>query len=87
MYLLLLVFDFPNKYKKINCKLTNKMSVCNKLNHAYHNSLENPNQLIYTFTKTIYNVYIQNNKSILFEYVKQDFLWTKVQSITKDVLL
>ena len=58
MYLLLLLIDFPDQYKAINCKSTNKSSVCNKWYHTYHNSLENLNQFIDKFTKKNYCVEI-----------------------------
>ena len=53
----LLVIDFPDQYKTIHCKSTNKNSVYNKLYHIYHNSLENLNQFIYKFIKTFYSVF------------------------------
>ena len=56
MYFLLLVIDFPNQYKTIHCKSTNKNSVCNKLYHTYYNSLENLNQFIDKFPITFYSV-------------------------------
>ena len=64
LFLLLLVIDFPDQLETINCKSTNKDSVCNKWYQTYHNSLENLNQFIYKFTKTFYNVglcYLQCN--------------------------
>ena len=33
LYFLLSVIDFPDQYKTINCKSTNKNSVCNKWYH------------------------------------------------------
>ena len=57
LYLLLLVIDYSDQYKTIHCKSTNKNSVCNKLYHIYHNSLENLNQFNDKFTKTFYSVY------------------------------
>ena len=54
LYLLSLVIDFHNKYKikYINCKSTNKNSVCNEWYHTYHNSLEDLNQFVNKFPKT-----------------------------------
>ena len=55
LYLLSLVIDFPDQYKTIHCKSANKISVCNKWYHTYHNSLETLNQFIDKFTKTFYS--------------------------------
>ena len=51
--MLLLSIDFPDQYKAIHCKSTNKNSVCN--NHNHHNSLENLN--VDKFPTFIYSVY------------------------------
>ena len=59
LYLLLLVIDFPDQYKTIHCKLTNKNSLCNKWYHTYHNSLENLNQFADKFIKTFYRVVLR----------------------------
>ena len=53
------LINFPNQYKTIHCKSTNKSSVCDNLYHTYHNSWENINQFIYKFTKkTFYSAYV-----------------------------
>ena len=56
LFLLSLVIDFPDQYKTIHCKSTNKSIVCNKWYRTYHDSLENIDQLIDKFTKTFYSV-------------------------------
>ena len=56
LYLILLVIDFPDQYKAIHCKSTDKYNVCNKWYHIYHNSLENLNQFIDKFPKKNYSV-------------------------------
>ena len=56
LYLLLLVIDFPDQYKTIHCKSTNKNSVFNKWYDSYYNSLENLNQFINKFPQTFYSV-------------------------------
>ena len=61
LHLLLLVNDFPDQYKTIHCKSTNKNIVCNKWYHTNHISLENLNQFIYKFTKNVNSVLIQKN--------------------------
>ena len=55
----MLVIDFPKQYKTINCKSTNKNSVCIKLYHTFHNSLEiSFNTLIYS-QNILFKVYMK----------------------------
>ena len=53
LYLLLLVIDFPDQYNTIHCKLANENSVCDKLYHTSHNSLENLSQFTNEFINCI----------------------------------
>ena len=46
LYLSLLVIGFPDQYKTIHCKSTNKNSVGNKWYHTFYNPLENLNQFV-----------------------------------------
>ena len=57
MYLLLLVIDFPDQYKTIHYKSTNKNSIFNKWFHTFHNSLENLNQFYDKFPRKNYSEY------------------------------
>ena len=63
---------FPNinsQYKIINCKSTDKNSICNKWYHTYHNSLENVNKFIDKFSKTFYSVLLENsNKDFKYKH-------------------
>ena len=50
-----IISNFPDQYKTVHCKSTNKNRVCNKWYHTYHNSLENFNQFIDKFPKFFYS--------------------------------
>ena len=56
MYLLLLVIDFPDNHKTINCK---KRQIKAAFETTQHNSLKNLNQFINKFPKTFYSVCIK----------------------------
>ena len=77
LYLLSLVIDFHNKYKikYINCKSTNKNSVCNEWYHTYHNSLENLYKLIDKLPKTFYSV-VEKEKVSLINTNKFTYFYT-----------